>query len=102
MVEPFAKAAFETKPYAMTDVVVTEFGYHLILVTGRKQGTPKKFEDVKEDVRMLFAMRLREAVIGQMKPRAQVAVTPVAAVAPPAGTLPPPPGLSAVGAPPKP
>jgi parvulin-like peptidyl-prolyl isomerase len=100
MVEPFAKAAFETKPFAMTDVVVTEFGYHLILVTGRKQGTPKKFEDVKEDVRMLFAMRLREAVIAQMKPRAQINITPVAAApagTPPAGTLPPPPGLPPAG-----
>ena len=47
MVEPFAKAAFALKPYEMTDVVATEFGYHLILVTARKQGTPKKFEEVK-------------------------------------------------------
>jgi parvulin-like peptidyl-prolyl isomerase len=87
MVEPFAKAAFALKPYEMTDVVVTEFGYHLILVTARKQGTPKKFEDVKEDVRMLYAMRLREAVIGAMKPKAQITMnTPAASPpAPPAG-----------------
>ena len=32
MVEPFAKAAFALKPFEMTDVVATEFGYHLILV----------------------------------------------------------------------
>jgi parvulin-like peptidyl-prolyl isomerase len=75
MVEPFAKAAFETKPGQMTDVVATEFGYHLILVTARKQGTPKKFEEVKEDVRMLFAMRLREAVVAQMKPKAQITIS---------------------------
>jgi parvulin-like peptidyl-prolyl isomerase len=75
MVEPFAKAAFETKPGQMTDVVATEFGYHLILVTARKQGTPKKFEEVKEDVRMLYAMRLREAVVAQMKPKAQITIT---------------------------
>jgi peptidyl-prolyl cis-trans isomerase C len=60
----------------MTDVVTTEFGYHLILVTQRRQGTPKKFEDVKEDVRMLYAMRLREAVLGQMKPKAKITITP--------------------------
>jgi peptidyl-prolyl cis-trans isomerase C len=77
MVEPFAKVAFELKPFQMSDVVATEFGYHLILVTDRKQGTPKKFEEVKEDVKVLFAMRLREAVIAQMKPRAQITITPV-------------------------
>src|SRR5439155_22792280 len=82
MVEPFAKAAFALKPYEMTDVVVTEFGYHLILVTVRKQGAPKKFEDVKEDVRSLYAMRLREAVINQMKPKAEVVMTPTAGGSP--------------------
>jgi peptidyl-prolyl cis-trans isomerase C len=78
MVEPFAKAAFAIKAFEMTDVVATEFGYHLILVTARKQGTPKKFDDVKEDVRMLYAMRLREAVIAQMRPKAQITMTPPA------------------------
>ncbi len=75
MVEPFAKAAFALKPFEMTDVVATEFGYHLILVTARKQGTPKKFEEVKGDVQMLYAMRLREAVIAKMKPKAQVTIS---------------------------
>jgi parvulin-like peptidyl-prolyl isomerase len=84
MVEPFAKAAFALKPFEMTDVVSTEFGYHLILVTARKQGTAKKFDDVKEDVRMLYAMRLREAVIDQMKPKAQITMNTPPAAAPPA------------------
>jgi parvulin-like peptidyl-prolyl isomerase len=76
MVEPFAKAAFAMKPYEMSDVVATEFGYHLIMVTARRQGAPKKFEEVKGDVGMLYAMRLREAVIAQMKPKAQITITP--------------------------
>jgi parvulin-like peptidyl-prolyl isomerase len=76
MVEPFAKTAFALKPYEMSDVVATEFGYHLILVTARRQGVARKFEDVKEDVRMLYAMRVREAVIAQMKPKAQITITP--------------------------
>ncbi|MBN9120069.1 MAG: peptidylprolyl isomerase, partial [Planctomycetes bacterium] len=94
MVEPFAKAAFAIKPYEMTDVVATEFGYHLILVTARRQGAPKKFEEVKEDVRMLYAMRLREAVIAQMKPKAQIVIAPTAGGAPagaaPTGAVVPP------------
>jgi parvulin-like peptidyl-prolyl isomerase len=84
MVEPFAKAAFDLKPSQMTDVVATEFGYHLILVTDRKQGTPKKFEEVKEDVKMYYAMKLREAVVAQMKQKAQITITPVAVEAAPA------------------
>jgi len=76
----------------MTDVVATEFGYHLILVTVRKQGTPKKFEEVKEDVRALYAMRLREAVIGQMKPKAEVVMTQPAGGAPAPGGTPAPAG----------
>jgi parvulin-like peptidyl-prolyl isomerase len=84
MVEPFAKSAFELKPYQMSDVVATEFGYHLILVTARKEGVKKKFEEVKEDVRMLYAMRLREAVIGQMKPKAQITINPAPAPKTPA------------------
>lgn len=76
MVEPFARVAFSLKPYEISDVVATEVGYHLIMVTARKPGTPKKFEEVKEDVRLLFAMRLREAVVQQMRPRAQITIYP--------------------------
>lgn len=76
MVEPFAKVAFALKEYEMSDVVATEFGYHLIMVTARRQGAPKKFEEVKDDVKMLYQMRLREAVIAQMKPKAQITITP--------------------------
>ena len=86
MVEPFAKAAYDTKQWQMTDVVATEFGYHLILVTDRKAGMSRKFEEVKEDVRMLYAMRLREAVIAQMKPKAQITIN--AAPAPAGGAAP--------------
>ena len=77
MVEPFAKAAFELPQWGMSDVVATEFGYHLILVTDKQPGKEPQFDAVKEDVKVLFAMRLREAVIAQMKPKAQIKITPV-------------------------
>lgn len=77
MVEPFADAAFKLNIYDMSDVVKTEFGYHLILVTAKTPGKQRPFEEVKEDVRGVYAMRLREAVIAQMKPRAQITITPV-------------------------
>ena len=90
MVEPFAKTAFEMKPFQMSDVVATEFGYHLILVTARKPGTTKKFEEVKEDVKLLYAMKLREAVLAQMKPKAKIEIAASATVAPASGVPTPP------------
>ena len=87
MVEPFAKAAFEMPVGQVSDVVATEFGFHLILVTARNPGKMKKFEDVKEDVRMLYAMRLREAVIAQMKPKAQITLSPTPAPTTPGGPM---------------
>jgi parvulin-like peptidyl-prolyl isomerase len=79
MVEPFAKAAFDLKVGDMSDVVATEFGYHLILVTAKNPGKQPTFEQAKEAVRAVYAMRLRDAVIGQMKPTAKIesATTPV-------------------------
>jgi peptidyl-prolyl cis-trans isomerase C len=88
MVEPFAKTAFALQPYGMSDVVETEFGLHLIMCTAKKAGTPRKFEEVKEDVRGVYAVRLREAVVTQMKPRAKIEVTPVAATTPASATIP--------------
>jgi peptidyl-prolyl cis-trans isomerase C len=72
MVEPFAKAAFEMKVGEMSDVVATEFGYHMVLVTAKQPGKQPTFEQAKEAVRAVYAMRLRDAVIGQMKPAAKI------------------------------
>ncbi|MCZ2341557.1 MAG: peptidyl-prolyl cis-trans isomerase [Bacteroidales bacterium] len=88
MVEPFADAAFKMNVYDMSDVVKTEFGYHLILVTAKTPGKQRTFDEVKEDVRGVYAMRLREAVISQMKPRAQITITPIAEAKPTAGAAP--------------
>jgi len=82
MVEPFAEAAFKLNLFQMSDVIETEFGVHLILQTAKNPGKPRKFEEVKEEVRAVFAMQLRQAVIAQMKPKSQINITPVAAAAP--------------------
>jgi peptidyl-prolyl cis-trans isomerase C len=76
MVEPFSKAAFALKPYQISDVVVTEFGYHLIMVTARKPGQPTKFEDVKGAVKDIYGSKLRDAVTTQMRARAKIEIAP--------------------------
>src|SRR5262249_53719877 len=73
MVEPFAKAAFALKPYQMSDVVFTQFGMHLILAVDRKSGkTGIKFEDAKDDVKDVYAGRLRESLCGQLRNKAKI------------------------------
>jgi peptidyl-prolyl cis-trans isomerase C len=79
MVEPFAEAAFKLNLFEISDVVETEFGYHLILMTAKNPGKARKFEEVKEDVRAVYAMQLRKAVVDQMKPRAQITINPAPA-----------------------
>lgn len=89
MVEPFAEAAFKMNLMQMSDVVDTEFGQHLILVIAKNPGKPRKFTEVKEDVRAVYAMQLRQAVVAQMKPKAQI--TMAQSTTPAGATTTPPP-----------
>jgi parvulin-like peptidyl-prolyl isomerase len=74
MVEPFARAAFSLKPYQMSDIVVTDFGYHLILAVDTKPGRDVKFQDVKPFVLEVYGERLREAIIANYKPRSKIEI----------------------------
>jgi peptidyl-prolyl cis-trans isomerase C len=74
MVEPFARAAFSLQPYQMSDVVTTQFGQHLILVTDRKEGKEPKFEDVKDEVKEVYCDQMREALCSQLRPNAKIVI----------------------------
>jgi peptidyl-prolyl cis-trans isomerase C len=80
MVEPFAKAAFDLKVGEMSEVIPTEFGFHMLMVTAKNPGKQPTFDQAKEAVRAVYAMRLRDAVISQMKPNAKVELTGNSAV----------------------
>ncbi len=77
MVEPFAKAAFALKAGEVSDVVQTPFGCHLILVTDRRPGAETKFEDFRDIVKDVYCEKLRDYLTGQLKPTAQITITPV-------------------------
>ena len=74
MVEAFAKVAFALKTYEISEPIKTQFGYHLILATGRKPGQTVKFEEVKEEVREVYCNQLREAICNKYKPTARIVI----------------------------
>jgi parvulin-like peptidyl-prolyl isomerase len=80
MVEPFAKAAFALKPFEMSDVVKTQFGYHLILCIGQQRPNREvKFEGaVKDAVKEVCAERLRETKCAELRKSAKIEIKPAA------------------------
>jgi len=54
MVPDFERAAFSLKVGQVSDVVKTQYGYHIIMVTERKEGERKPFDQVKEQIRAML------------------------------------------------
>jgi peptidyl-prolyl cis-trans isomerase C len=51
MVGPFDKVAFELKPGQVSDVVTTQFGYHIIKVIDHKTGRTIPFEEAQAKIK---------------------------------------------------
>lgn len=51
MVPEFEKAAFNLKPNSVSGIVQTNFGYHIIYVTDRKEAGQEPFEKVQNDIK---------------------------------------------------
>src|SRR5262249_11997200 len=76
VVEPFARAAFALKKDEVSDVVTTEFGFHLIKTTERMPGEASHFESLRETIREVMAteLDLYNQVIAEQRKVAKIEV----------------------------
>jgi parvulin-like peptidyl-prolyl isomerase len=73
MPESIAKAAFALPVNGVSDVVVSEYGLHLIKVTERKGGErPSDFEKVKDYARDLCTQEMQLALLDQLRKAAKI------------------------------
>lgn len=54
MVEPFGKTAFSLQPGEISDIVETQFGYHIILLKDKEPRKQLKLEDVSKRIRQFL------------------------------------------------
>jgi parvulin-like peptidyl-prolyl isomerase len=72
VLEPFAKAAFSMKVGDVSEVVATDFGYHIIKVTDRTQGQASNFEAIKNEVKEIFGQEMYQMIINQQRRDAKI------------------------------
>ena len=65
MVEPFSKVAFTLKPNAISEVIQTPYGYHIILVTDRQKAGVEPFEKVKTEKKEFLTNQEKVKVLQQ-------------------------------------
>jgi parvulin-like peptidyl-prolyl isomerase len=72
VLEPFAKAAFSMKIGDMSDVVATDFGYHIIKVTDRTNGQPSDFQQIKVEVKEIYAQEIYQYIVAEQRRNAKI------------------------------
>jgi parvulin-like peptidyl-prolyl isomerase len=75
VVETFAQAAFQLKPGEVSGPVKTEFGYHLIKVTEKKEAKKVEYEDVKEQVKENYIEEETGKLLQRLRQEAKIEIT---------------------------
>ncbi len=67
MVPEFEKVAFSLKEGETSGIVKTQFGYHIIMVTGKRPAGITPYEDVKEQIRANLLPTKQQEIFIKMK-----------------------------------
>lgn len=74
LAKSFSDAAFSLRIGQVSEPVQTEYGYHLIKVTEKKEGANVKFGDVKEKVRLAVLDEETLKLLSQLHKAAQIVI----------------------------
>ncbi|MGI6458391.1 MAG: peptidylprolyl isomerase [bacterium] len=76
MVPPFEEAAFSLEEGKISDIVETQFGYHIIKVTDHKEAHTMTFDEVKEDIKQFLTQQnlaqAAQTYVDQLKEKADI------------------------------
>jgi peptidyl-prolyl cis-trans isomerase C len=73
--ENFARAAFALKVNEISEVVETDFGYHLLQVVDRKPGIPSTYEKSATDVLDTYTDDFRAELLTKLRKEARIQIT---------------------------
>lgn len=77
VVDAFADTAFALEVGEVSDPVETDYGYHLIKVTDRREGQEVTFEQIRDAVLSTYGDELQERLIEQARDAAKVDIKPM-------------------------
>ncbi|GFO58953.1 peptidylprolyl isomerase [Geomonas silvestris] len=67
MLPDFEKVAFSLKEGAISDIVKTKFGYHIIKVTGKRPAGTRTFDEVKDQLKAALAPEKQQETFKKIK-----------------------------------
>lgn len=79
ILEEFAEPAFKLKVGQISEPVETLHGYHLIMLTDRKKGTPFKLDQQPTLAKNLYSAELQKQILVEARKSAKIEVKPLPA-----------------------